>query len=124
MNTIDFGNIDLERDAEHGAWLTLRHPQTNEQTDSRIKLMGIDAPALKPLFTAFVLEKDPDQRSNLLVEIFGKAAIEFDNVGFDGKPVTTENWPMIVSKHRDWLTRQLEPFMINRGNFYMQPKSN
>lgn len=123
---MDIAQYDYQAGAESGFTFTVKHPESKEDTDIRITVMGADSKAYRKAFTAEIRrgQDDPDaDESN--ARIYSKCIIGWEGIEENGKPVkfSQEKAYEILDRYR-WITAQIAEVVEKRANFMTPPEKS
>ena len=120
---MDFSNIKPRESAAKGAWLTVLHPITEEETDCRIQVMGADSPEAERFWATAEKANEGKtigfmRRKQMGVEFLASLTLDWEGMQEDGKdvPFNEENAIRMYKTHQ-WLREQVDAFAAKRGNF-------
>lgn len=120
---MDFSTLKPRESASTGAWLTVLHPVTQEETDFRIHLRGADSPEAER-FLANIEKKNAGKpptmakRKMIGVDLLVHLTLGWEGAEDNGKPVafSADAARDLYAEH-SWLREQVDAFVADRGNF-------
>lgn len=127
---MDLSQLNLAELAEQGAWLTVTHPQTDEDTDLRIRLAGADSRTWQEAERSHTNKRlqQFQRRGNLTmtaedieqrgIALLAAATIDWENVVEDGHRIACNvaNARQLYRKYT-WIREQVDKFVGDRANF-------
>lgn len=127
---MDLGKLDLNKSANEGAWITLKHPATGEELSGRIKVIGKDSTKFIQMNEEFRRKTLEDMKSNKTMAqkmesaqeqsdaILVACTIDWDGMVLDGEdlPFNESNVKMIYQRFT-WIKEQVDIAIADRANF-------
>lgn len=127
---MDLGKLDLNKSANEGAWITLKHPATGEDLSGKIKVVGKDSTKFLQLSEEYRRKTLEDMKSNKTMAqkmesaqeqsdaILVACTIDWDGMVLDGEdlPFNESNVKMIYQRFT-WIKEQVDIAIADRANF-------
>ena len=119
---MDISQFDYQASAEAGYTFALKHPETGEDTDITITVLGSDSKEYRKAFTAEVRraneaegETDADESN---ARVYSKCVTGWDGLEENGKAIkcTTENAYRVLERYT-WIAKQVAAAVEKRANF-------
>jgi len=127
---MDLNSLDLTKNSNEGAWITLKHPASNEDLPMKIKVIGKDSDKFIKLSEDFRRSTLEDMKSNKTVEqriqtskeygdtLLVACTLEWQGIELDGKKLdcTPENIKLVYQRF-GWIKEQVDSAIADRANF-------
>jgi len=127
---MDLAKLDLTKNSNEGAWITLKHPASNEDLPMKIKVIGKDSDKFIKLSEDFRRSTLEDMKSNKTVEqriqtskeygdtLLVACTLEWQGIELDGKKLdcTPENIKLVYQRF-GWIKEQVDTAIADRAVF-------
>lgn len=127
---MDLNSLDLTKNSNEGAWITVKHPASNEDLPIKIKVIGKDSDKFIKLSEDFRRSTLEDMKSNKTVEqriqtskeygdtLLVACTLEWQGIELDGKKLdcTPENIKLVYQRF-GWIKEQVDTAIADRTLF-------
>jgi len=127
---MDLAKLDLTKNSNEGAWITVKHPASNEDLPIKIKVIGKDSDKFIKLSEDFRRSTLEDMKSNKTVEqriqtskeygdtLLVACTLEWQGIELDGKKLdcTPENIKLVYQRF-GWIKEQVDTAIADRAVF-------
>jgi hypothetical protein len=127
---MDLSKLDLTKSSNEGAWITLKHPSSNDDLPMKIKVIGKDSDKFIKLSEDFRRSNLEDMKSNKTVEqrmqaskeygdtLLVACTLEWQGIELDGKKLdcTPENIKLVYQRF-GWIKEQIDTAIADRTLF-------
>lgn len=127
---MDLNKLDLSKASNEGAWITLKHPASNEDLPMKIKVVGKDSDKFIQLSEEFRRSTLEDMKANKSVEqrietskqygdnLLVACTLEWKGIELDGKKLDcTQDNVKLVYQRFGWIKEQIDTAIADRANF-------
>lgn len=127
---MDLNKLDLTKASNEGAWLTLKHPVSNDDLPMKIKIIGKDSDKFIKLSEDFRRSTLEDMKNNKTSEqriqtakeygdnLLVACTIEWQGIELDGKKLdcTADNVKLVYQRF-GWIKEQVDTAIADRALF-------
>lgn len=127
---MDLGKLDLNKAANEGAWITLKHPATGDDLSGKIKVVGKDSTKFLQLSEEYRRKTLDDMKSNKTMAqrmesaqeqsdaILVACTIDWEGMMLDGQDLAfNEANVKMVYQRFTWIKEQVDIAIADRANF-------
>ena len=127
---MDISAYNYREMAEGGYTFALLHPETGEETDIRVSVIGQDSKAYNKAFTQTIRDANEDEELKndtqaINARVYGACVTSIENMEVEGEPFefSPENVIALLEQF-PWLCSQVSAAVEKRVNFTKPPKKS
>jgi len=125
---MDLSTLDVQKVAESGATLDVRHPVTGIAIDGmKITVLGTDSKTYRDAVKSRMRQRvnqrkkqdfDPDKAEREGLELLADLTVDWQGIELDGESLkcTRENCVKVYGRF-SWIREQVDEFIADRANF-------
>ena len=124
---MDFSQIETLSAQDEGRWMTIKHPHTDEDTDSRLLLAGVDSKMYRKLVFAYAnrqakskrQEPNAEEAYKYSVKTLAECTLAADNVFWRGEEVKASDKARLIQFYEAFpkIRAQADAFMADDVNY-------